>query len=129
MAGAFAVMSSANNLIEQGQHMDNRIANAAQSFSVTVTLSVDDAAALWNAAAERGLAAGMTLGDVLDTIGPREDPAIADCIAMLAAPQPLAGCTLEDFKVREAMIAVAPAQLLELPKAKPEIALRSAANG
>lgn len=45
---------------------------------------------------------GMTLSDVLDTIGPREDPSIADCIAMLAGPTPVAGCTLQEFEVAEA---------------------------
>lgn len=109
--------------------MTSRHANDAASYAVTLTLRVEDAAALWSAAAERGLASGMTLGDVLDTIGPREDPQIADCIAMLAAPQALPGCALDDFKVREAMVAVVPAPLAQLPQAKPRLALLPAANG
>lgn len=73
------------------------------SLSITLSLSITDAQALWAAAAERALAApGTTLGDVLDTIGPREDPSIADCLAMLLVPSRLAGCTLDDFDARPA---------------------------
>lgn len=85
--------------------MDTRELRPAETSSteyrVTLTLSVEDAHALWSAAAERAMRApGMTLADVLDTIGPREDPSIAECIAMLAAPAPIAGCALDDYAVR-----------------------------
>ncbi|TGX54196.1 hypothetical protein E5A73_08760 [Sphingomonas gei] len=72
---------------------------AGKAFTVTLTLNVEDARALWAAAADKALQAGMTLSDVLDTIGPREDPAIADCIAMLTAPNAIAGCALDEFTV------------------------------
>ncbi len=76
--------------------------DADTGFELRIRLTVDDARALWSAAAERAMAVpGMTLADVLDTIGPREDPAVADCLAMLAAPAPIAGCTLEAFDVVE----------------------------
>lgn len=99
------------------------------SFTVTLTLKVSDAERLWVAAAERALASpGMTLSDVLDTIGPREDPSIADCLAMLTAPAELPGCLLDDFTVRDAPIpAGAPAQLVPMPE-RP-LALLPAANG
>jgi hypothetical protein len=42
-------------------------------------------------------APGMTLDDVLDVIGPREDPSISDCVAMMAKPSALPGCVLDDF--------------------------------
>lgn len=72
----------------------------APRFQVTLTLSVEDVEALWAAAATRGMQGpGATVADVLDTIGPREDPSIADCIAMLTAPSAVAGCALEDFEV------------------------------
>jgi hypothetical protein len=75
---------------------------SAQRFKLTISLSVADAARLWSAAAERGLAApGATLDDVLDVIGPREDPAIAECLAMLAAPAAVAGCLLDGFDVSD----------------------------
>ncbi len=86
------------------------------SYTVTLSLTVEDARALWAAAAERALAApGMTLADVLDTIGPREDPSIADCIAMLTAPAALPGCTLEGYEVLDPDMDLAPAQIIQLP--------------
>jgi len=86
------------------------------SYTVSLTLTVDDVRALWSAAADRALAApGMTLADVLDTIGPREDPSIADCIAMLTSPAGIAGCALEAFEVIENDVDLAPAQIIQLP--------------
>lgn len=108
---------------------DQASSDAPAGFTVTLALSVDDAGQLWAAAAERALAApGMTLADVLDTLGPREDPSIADCIAMLTAPAAIPGCTLQGYVVREAPTPVSgPAQVVQMPE--PAIALRSAANG
>ena len=71
-------------------------------FQVSFTLSVRNATALWSAAARKGLSApGATIDDVMDVIGPREDPSIADCLAMLAAPAALEGCALQNFEVAE----------------------------
>ena len=99
------------------------------SFTVTLTLKVDDAERLWAAAAERALASpGMTIADVLDTLGPREDPSIPDCIAMLTAPVDVPGCLLDGFAVREAPTPVSLcAQLVQMPE-RP-MALLPAANG
>lgn len=67
-------------------------------FRVNLTLAVTDLHALWTAAAAKLLAApDMTLDDVLDVIGPREDPSVADCIATLAKPIALTGCVMDDF--------------------------------
>lgn len=67
---------------------------------VTLAFSIHDREALWEAAARKGLAApGMRLTDVIDVIGPREDPAIAECVAMLAPPSAMAGCTLNRFDI------------------------------
>lgn len=64
-------------------------------YLVSLTLSLEDAAALWSAAAATAMAApGMTIDDVVDTIGPREDPSIEDCIAMLAQPGRFSGCAV-----------------------------------
>lgn len=90
-------------------------ADQSTGFTVSVSLVVEDAQRLWAAAAERGLAApGATLADVLDTIGPREDPAIAECIAMLMAPPAVPGCGLDSFTVREAA-PTAHAHRIQLP--------------
>lgn len=65
---------------------------------ITLAFTVRDRELLWDAAAVAGLAApGMSLSDVVDVIGPREDPAIAECIAMLAQPATIAGCELAGF--------------------------------
>lgn len=70
------------------------------AYRISLTVSVDDVDALWAAAAAKALGMpGMTLEDVYDVLGPREDPAIADCLSMLAAPPRMPGCTLEDFAV------------------------------
>jgi hypothetical protein len=75
--------------------------NHDAQFRVSLTLSVTDADALWVAAVDRGVAAGLAHEDVEEIVGPREDPALADCIAMLTAPAPLAGCRLGDFLVED----------------------------
>ncbi|WP_213982632.1 hypothetical protein [Sphingomonas sp. dw_22] len=94
---------------------------------VTLALTVEDARALWSAAADRALSApGMTIADVLDTIGPREDPSIAECISMLTAPAGIAGCALEGFEVREEV----PGQVIHLlPVQERGTPLLPAANG
>lgn len=96
------------------------------AFTATLTLTVEDARALWTAAAEKAMQApGMTLSDVLDTLGPREDPSIADCIAMLTVPAGIAGCALDDFSVD---VAPASADVIPLPVETSRPALMSA-NG
>lgn len=120
---------------EKGIRMDLRdfshiTADTSQSFTVTLTLSVEDVRALWSAAAEKALQApGMTLSDVLDTLGPREDASIADCIAMLAAPAAIAGCALDDFSVRAVPAATAPGAVIPLPVEARPLVLMPAANG
>lgn len=39
----------------------------------------------------------MTLDDVIDVLGPSEDPSLNDCIATLLKPETVAGCLLDDF--------------------------------
>lgn len=65
-------------------------------FSVSLSVSVIDPATLWLAAAEVAMAApGMTLDDVIATIGSEHDPEIANCIAMLLQPAQLTGCDVQ----------------------------------
>lgn len=72
-------------------------------YRITLTLSIDDAHELWSAAAAHAMQfPGMRLQDALDIIGPREDPSIEDCLALLASPPALAGCTPSDFEVERA---------------------------
>lgn len=42
-------------------------------------------------------APGAVVEDVLEVIGPQEDPSISECITMLAAPAPMPGCAVDDF--------------------------------
>ncbi len=71
-----------------------------ESYRVEIRLTVTDASALWQAAAAKALTAhGMSLDDVVDTLGPSADPSVEDCLAMLTAPEALAGCTLGDFVI------------------------------
>lgn len=76
------------------------IAAPAGEYRIELRVSVTDARSLWAAAAAKALAIGlMTMEDVQDTLGPREDPSIADCLSLLAEPAALPGCGLEDFTV------------------------------
>lgn len=103
-------------------------ANTDSTFMVTLTLTVEDARALWSAAADRALAApGMTIADVLDTIGPREDPSILECISMLTAPAAIPGCALEAFDVRDELVSRQVIHLL--PVQERGAPLLPAANG
>lgn len=73
---------------------------SAGSYELSVTLKVEDGRALWSAAVRRALAAGMDMSDVVEVIGPAEEPSIGDCIALLLDPSALAGCDVEAFEVR-----------------------------
>lgn len=67
-------------------------------YRISLTLAVSDARALWTAAAARLLAAPcMVMDDVIDVIGPCDDPSISECISAIAKPDALAGCALDDF--------------------------------
>ena len=75
----------------------------AEEFRLCLSLSVVDADRLWSAAAARATTVipGATEEDVEDMIGPREDPNLADCLALLTGPSAIPGCTLTDFRVEE----------------------------
>ena len=74
------------------------LAGLQPQYRISLTLAVTDGRALWSAAAARLLAApGTTLDDVIEVIGPCEDPLINDCIATLAKPDTFPGCVLDDF--------------------------------
>lgn len=76
---------------------------SSEQYHVTLAISVDNAAALWTAAAEIcARDAGMSPDEVDESIGPREDPSIADCLTMLALPTRLAGCQIIDFSLEAA---------------------------
>ena len=73
-------------------------------YRISLTVDVTDADALWSAAAAMALSApGATMAGVVDTLGPREDPSICACLAMLASPALIAGCGLAEFHVEETL--------------------------
>lgn len=75
------------------QMQDAEISQAGERLRVSFDVVVSDPAALWHAAARVALRqAGRTIADVEDVLGPIEDPALADCLAMLTAPDALPGC-------------------------------------
>lgn len=93
-------------------------------YRVSLTLAVVDPQALWSAAAARLHSFdGMTADDVLDIIGPREDPDVADCIATLAKPVSMPGCIMDDFWVDELLGCPPRADIAEVLVAYPRTAI------
>jgi len=90
----------------------DRDQDAWQPIPVTVALRIEvtDPAALWSAAAARALAApGTTINDVIDTLGPREDPHIGDCLLMLMLPGSIDGAVVTGVQVEDATDPAPPA--------------------
>jgi len=54
-------------------------------------------------------------------LGPREDPDLPACIAMLAAPAPIAGCRLHDFQLVEPQPGFAMPAANDLMAVRPEL--------
>ncbi len=68
------------------------------TYRIHLTLAVTDPALLWRSAFDKGLQSpGMDIAALVDVLGPREDPAVAECIAMLTAPRAIPGCLIPDF--------------------------------
>lgn len=100
--------------------------HVAGEIQLVLTFSVDDAERLWDAAALRctQVSDELTLADIIETIGPREDPSLEDCIKILTLAPGLAGCTISSILVRQAqarkMMAIAEIESREsLPEAAP----------
>lgn len=69
-------------------------------YDVSMRLSVRDPGLLWRMAAAKMLSiGGFAEEDVVDVLGPMEDPSIIDCIVMLVGPCDLGGCCFEDFAI------------------------------
>lgn len=87
---------------ENGARDDGNAFEAAHrpqpQHRVSLTVAVVDPQALWAAAVRKLiLTSGMTLDDILGTIGPQEDPDLGDCIAALTQPSSIPGCIVDDF--------------------------------
>lgn len=71
-----------------------------QNFRLTLQIAVRDVDQLWRMAAARALATGELDQDAVEeVIGPVDDPQIADCLAMLLVPSPVAGCVMRAITV------------------------------
>ena len=89
-------------------------------YRVSLSLSVSDPSVLWRAAAAAAMAApGMTIDDVVDTIGSEQDPEIADCIALLLQPPRIDGVTMHDFTCRRAARPLSGAAAGSTPPSRP----------
>lgn len=67
-------------------------------YRLTLSVSIADVDVLWSTAAARLLKSpGITVDDIDETIGSREDPSISDCLAALWEPLVPAGCVAEDM--------------------------------
>jgi hypothetical protein len=77
-----------------------RAVDSGEDYRVELRVSVKDARSLWAAAAAKAMSVGLSsAADIEDTLGPCEDPSIADCLAILVEPAPIPGCELEQFAV------------------------------
>lgn len=85
-------------------------------FRMSITLEVVNSDALWTAAAALIAAGGAGADDVAATIGPREDPDAAACIAALAGARLvsalIAGVEVDDFWI-DRLPALPPRDLVE----------------
>jgi len=64
-------------------------------FEFRLKLRVECPTALWHAAARRcGSGIDPSIDDIVELIGPPEDPSIADCLMALALPDRIPGCTM-----------------------------------
>lgn len=66
-----------------------------KEFEFRLKLRVECPTTLWHAAARRcGSSIDPSIDDIVDLIGPLEDPSIVDCLMALALPDRVAGCTM-----------------------------------
>lgn len=75
-----------------GLRIGSIVSNAL--YELRCQLNIDDASALWDAAAAKAMTYPDTTPEtVVEMIGPREDPEIAECLLLLLQPS-VAGCDL-----------------------------------
>lgn len=75
-----------------GLRIGSIVSNAL--YELRCQLNIDDASALWDSAATKAMTYPDTTHEtVVEMIGPREDPEIAECLLLLLQPS-VAGCGL-----------------------------------
>ena len=82
---------------------------AQSAYRIELSLNVTDAAALWQAAFDKGLSSlAASRDDLVEMIGPAEDPDLGACLTLLTLPSAIPGCALEDFDLVEQRAAAEP---------------------
>ena len=82
---------------------------AQSAYRIELSLNVTDAAALWRAAFDKGLSSlAASRDDLVEMIGPAEDPDLGACLTLLTLPSAIPGCALEDFDLVEQRVASEP---------------------
>ncbi|MDF0541145.1 hypothetical protein PX699_02220 [Sphingobium sp. H39-3-25] len=67
---------------------------SSAKFHFTLQLEVNCPTTLWHAAAIRCLKQGnISVDELIDLIGPLEDPSLSDCVMAMALPDTIPGCT------------------------------------
>ena len=88
---------------------------AQSAYRIELSLNVTDAAALWRAAFDKGLSSlAASRDDLVEMIGPIEDPDLGACLTLLTLPSAIPGCALEDFDLVERRPASEPAAANDL---------------
>lgn len=96
------------------QHLSDSV------YDLRCQLRIDDVSALWDAASAKAMTyPDATAETVVETIGPREDPEITECLMLLLQPA-IAGCELITLNCEAATTAGA------IPAANADIKQRTA---
>lgn len=74
---------------------------ATEEVEIFLRVEINDAIALWQAAARRLAHCGLDMDDIDETIGPVEDPLVEACVATLALQDGLEGCELRDIQLAQ----------------------------
>lgn len=73
-------------------------------YQFVLKLRVDCVAGLWTAAAQHCMRVLASAEDeIIELIGPKEDPSIEDCLTILALPPLMPGCAMLDVSIDRAL--------------------------
>lgn len=104
-------------ICSNGSDVGSEFTQDIADFQITFTVSVQNADALWRAALWRHeqISEYLTQDDMVESIGPREDPCVEDCLTTMALSFALDGCSINDIEVQFSeplVIRHAPAQTM-----------------
>ncbi|MBB5685266.1 hypothetical protein [Sphingobium boeckii] len=67
------------------------------------------------------MAEELTLDDIAESIGPREDPVIEDCLTTIALSTAFDGCLVNDIKVHSSEVMILKPEQIHMPIALPAL--------